>query len=533
VQTYAAGTSYSFSVTNSSNQDGFSGNGSVLNAKDSFNGTWAYTYDDFNRVSASSCTLKCPDGQSTQAFTYQYDRYGNRWNQTVTAGSGPQPQLTFNGPGSVPNNRIDGESYDAAGNLLSDSIHSYTYDAENRVIEVDGGSTGTYTYDADGRRVTRKTASGSWEYLYDLGGRAVTELVAGTTTTNRSEGYAGGRHLVTQNFGTTYFIHADWVGTERARTSLTGGAPIESCQNLPFGDGEVCTNTDVSPLHFTGKERDTESNLDDFDARYYSSQWARFMTPDWDAKPAAVPYAKFGDPQTLNLYSYVENAPLNRVDANGHGSTPTVNFQPESGYDCTAAEGNCIKRSPLGTPGYDEAEAEAAYENTVDQTVTYAAAQSAIQNAPAQDQSSGCGWCQKLTNKIRGAGWKTDEQIAQEAINQGEPPNGEYSFVFGKSCPDCKYYPKEVVEAVDAHEDQHAKDEHTVAGFEKLFSKAGRRELEVNAFKAELGVEDRNIKALESKGSARTSTDEKSLTILRNMRDQANGVIQFPQVYIP
>jgi YD repeat-containing protein len=50
----------------------------------------------------------------------------------------------------------------------SDGNHTYTYDAENRIIQVDGGSTGTYTYDAAGRRVARQTASGSWEYLYDL-----------------------------------------------------------------------------------------------------------------------------------------------------------------------------------------------------------------------------------------------------------------------------------------------------------------------------------------------------------------------------
>jgi hypothetical protein len=42
------------------------------------------------------------------------------------------------------------------------------------------------------------------------------------------------------------------------------------------------------------------------------------MTPDWAVKPTTVPYAKFGDPQTLNLYSYVENAPVNRADADGH-----------------------------------------------------------------------------------------------------------------------------------------------------------------------------------------------------------------------
>jgi len=33
--------------------------------------------------------------------------------------------------------------------------------------------------------------------------------------------------------------------------------------------------------HFTSKERDTESGLDYFFARYYTSDLARFMSPDW------------------------------------------------------------------------------------------------------------------------------------------------------------------------------------------------------------------------------------------------------------
>ena len=65
---------------------------------------------------------------------------------------------------------------------------------------------------------------------------------------------------------------------------------------------------DASPLcafKFTGKERDAESGLDMFGARYYGSSMGRFMTPDWAAKPTAVPYAHYGNPQSLNLYSYV------------------------------------------------------------------------------------------------------------------------------------------------------------------------------------------------------------------------------------
>jgi len=69
----------------------------------------------------------------------------------------------------------------------------------------------------------------------------------------------------------------------------------------------------------TGKERDAESGLDYFGARYYASSMGRWMSPDWSAKAEPVPYSKLGDPQTLNLYGYLTNNPLSRTDPDGHG----------------------------------------------------------------------------------------------------------------------------------------------------------------------------------------------------------------------
>jgi RHS repeat-associated protein len=92
---------------------------------------------------------------------------------------------------------------------------------------------------------------------------------------------------------------------------------------------EVCNSTTAlgfrAALHlerirsrYTGKERDTESGNDYFGARYYSSAMGRFLSPDWSAKVAPVPYAKLDNPQTLNLYAYVGNNPLSRRDLDGH-----------------------------------------------------------------------------------------------------------------------------------------------------------------------------------------------------------------------
>ena len=80
-----------------------------------------------------------------------------------------------------------------------------------------------------------------------------------------------------------------------------------------------------------GKERDSESGLDYFGARYYGSALGRFTSPDefkggivdpftgQDIETnTALPYADITDPQTLNKYSYVRNYPLRYTDPNGH-----------------------------------------------------------------------------------------------------------------------------------------------------------------------------------------------------------------------
>jgi RHS repeat-associated protein len=69
---------------------------------------------------------------------------------------------------------------------------------------------------------------------------------------------------------------------------------------------------------YTGKERDSETGLDYFGARYFSSAQGRFTSPDWSAAPQPVPYADFEDPQTLNLYAYGRNNPLRNRDLDGH-----------------------------------------------------------------------------------------------------------------------------------------------------------------------------------------------------------------------
>jgi len=203
------------------------------------------------------------------------------------------------------------------------------YDAEGRVITASNGTSGSssYVYNAEGRR-TRKTtvAGGTVDFLYDLSGHEITQVTSAGVWA-RGEVYTGGRHLVTYlSSPMTYFIYADWLGTERVRSPYVPSTN-ETCTSLPFGDALTCTGADVSLMHFTGKEHDTETGLENFGARYDSSGMGRFMTPDWSGKPQGVPYAEFDDPQSLDLYVYVRDNPTTRTDKDGH-CTPVLNQTP-------------------------------------------------------------------------------------------------------------------------------------------------------------------------------------------------------------
>ena len=272
-------------------------NSNVNSASDSVNGNWTYGYDPFNRVVSANQN----NGQAV--YNYVYDIAGNRWQQ-----NGPHMMvLSFTGNNSTNNNRADGYSYDLAGNLLNDGTNAYTYDAENRIITAGPSS---YVYDANGRRVRKTIAGGSVDFLYDIAGNQVAE-VSSTGTWNRGEIYAGSRHLATYSNSTTFFSHADWLGTERVRTNVGSGV-YETCTNIVFGDWLNCSNNDPSPAHFTGQEHDFESGLDNFIARHLTSNMGRFMSPD----PANAG-TTLEAPQTWNAYSYALNNPLKYIDPSG------------------------------------------------------------------------------------------------------------------------------------------------------------------------------------------------------------------------
>src|SRR5262249_39793624 len=116
--------------------------------------------------------------------------------------------------------------------------------------------------------------------------------------------------------GGIFYYFSDHLKTASVITDSAGVIKAES-DYYPWGGELQFVNNDSNHYKFTGKERDDETGLDYFGARYYSNGLARFVSADWSAAPVPVPYANFGDPQTLNLYRYPSN-PESYVDLDGH-----------------------------------------------------------------------------------------------------------------------------------------------------------------------------------------------------------------------
>jgi RHS repeat-associated protein len=114
------------------------------------------------------------------------------------------------------------------------------------------------------------------------------------------------------------YYFSDHLKTASVITDSAGNIKSES-DYYPWGGELQFTSNDSNHYKFTSKERDPETGLDYFGARYYSNGLGRWISADWSATPVPVPYADLTDPQTLNLYGFVRGLPTTKADLDGHG----------------------------------------------------------------------------------------------------------------------------------------------------------------------------------------------------------------------
>lgn len=283
----------------------------VVNNRDSTR-TQSFSYDALNRIT----TGQSSGSQWGEAFTI--DAWGNLTNRTGISGKTYYEGLSTS---AGTNNQLTSFGYDAAGNMTSNSPTSYVYDAENRLVWTSGYR---YIYDGDGKRVetcavagatTACPTSGTSGTLYWYGmnsdPQAETDLSGNVLNIYL---FFNGQRIARRSSPATavHFYFSDHLGTHSVVENAAGTACEQDIDYYPYGgqENDYCSTPVTQRYKFTGKERDSESGLDDFPARYYTSSMGRWMTPD----PMG---GHVEDPQTLNRYAYARNNPVSITDPTG------------------------------------------------------------------------------------------------------------------------------------------------------------------------------------------------------------------------
>ena len=299
--------------------------------------TFDYTYDDVgNRLS------EIADGTphdyvydfvyqltdvDTGATTYSYDSVGNR----LTMDDGTSKAYSSNNLNQYTTNGDGTYSYNSNGCLTGDGSYAYAYDSENHLVSI--ASLAVYEYDYLGRRTAKTTGGVTTEYVYD-GDQVIAEyddsVTQGTFVLVRKFIYGPGidEPIIMIVKGTPdqyYYYHFDGLGSVVALSNNSGNI-VEAYSYDVFGEPTVRTgagtdtqwftsddqiaNPTVSaignPYMFTGRRFDSESGLYYYRARMYHPELGRFMQPD-----------PIGYYDGMNMYAYVGNNPINRLDPLG------------------------------------------------------------------------------------------------------------------------------------------------------------------------------------------------------------------------
>ncbi len=297
----------------------------IANSSNSW--TQYYDYDAVNRLAMASedaaiTGSTCPVG-ATWCREYSYDHFGNRWiaaSLDTLHQATPTAQSHFD----LATNRLassTGATYDAAGNMTAHpwitpgAGGGMTYDANNKMTSFTATGVSVDTdYDANNRRVRKVYGSETTISVYDAAGALAAEY-----TTETISAVAGAYYRTLDHLGSTRMVTDDNGDVVQRRDFFPFGEQIDATaslggRNQVLDGGSTTTyNAGISVRQqFTGQQRDEETGLDYFWARYYQASLGRFCSVD----PASAG-ALAGDPQSWNAFSYVRGSTLNAVDSDG------------------------------------------------------------------------------------------------------------------------------------------------------------------------------------------------------------------------
>jgi RHS repeat-associated protein len=272
----------------------------------------AYAYDAANEL--TGINYVSPTNTAMGALTYGYDLDGRRISKTGSFATDVLPATTTT-PGTFDlNNRqttFNGtaQTYDANGNLTSNGVNTFVWNARNQLTQITQGSTTqfSYAYDALGRRSSKSVAGATvpTTYVYD-GANAVQEAI-GSVTDPILTGLGVDERFARNDVNGRTDLLTDALNSTIALTDSTG-AITQQYSYDPYGNVTQSDTTSgfTNPYLYTGREADS-TGLYYYRARYYSPTMGRFISED----PLA-----FGGGQN-NFYAYAGGNPISARDPSG------------------------------------------------------------------------------------------------------------------------------------------------------------------------------------------------------------------------
>ncbi len=253
----------------------------------------------------------------TNSYNYWYDNIGNRESATNNGETTTYTANSLNQYTSIINGGLKILSYDLDGNLTNDSVFTYTWDCENRLIGVssNGSEIASYKYDYMGRRyektvngVTNQFVYDGWAMIQEQNSAGVKSYVYGLDLSGTLQGAGTISGILMANLnGTNAFFCYDANGNV---TDLVGsnGNPSAHYEFDPYGNTIVKTGAlaDANSYRFSTKYTDSETGLLYYGFRFYSTKLSRWISRD-----------PIGEQGGKNLYGFVRNNPIKKVDKLG------------------------------------------------------------------------------------------------------------------------------------------------------------------------------------------------------------------------
>jgi len=265
-----------------------------------------YVYDTLNRLACAQAT-----GSATYNLAFTYDRYGNMACQTNGQTNGPCPNWTFNS--SANQITTAGYTYDAAGNVTSDNLTNYQWDAEGRLKSVNNGAARSYVYNALGREAEWHGDGRVSEDLTDLAGHYLGSVDPSTGAWTGERIPGSSIYLAWYVNGGTPFFHYNALGSSMMNTHQDGNTVSNDVLFYPWGQMWASPVNDYFQFFGNIEGWDWEIGEGVTPNRYYPNYQGRWLSPD----PAGLKAVKLDDPQTWNMYAYVRNNPTTNTDPTG------------------------------------------------------------------------------------------------------------------------------------------------------------------------------------------------------------------------